>query len=202
MAAGVAACTAGAFIDAQAQTPASEDVFGLPPEAKDFLGLLQNRGKPLEIEAALAEPEAGGVERYGGNGSWVNVKLGGTTLESHFVTVYYERSPATAGVSTAELRKAGLTHILKLEASGDVLLTYQDQTAAGDKAVFYIRENKVWFIGNVAFTQKQNVIKGGTLLANLTTGYVAIASPPRRVLKGPYPPVFETWGVPKPKDAR
>src|SRR5262249_42924054 len=145
LAAAIAACTTWPAIDTQAQAPASNDFF--PPESKDFFGLDQNRGKPLEIEGELAEPEASGVERYGGNRSWVLVNLGSTALETHFVTVSYERSPATAGVSTAELRKAGLAHILKLEASDDVVLTYQDQTAAGHNLVFGIRVNKVWFAG-------------------------------------------------------
>ncbi|MGO9485220.1 MAG: hypothetical protein ACLPX9_11650 [Rhodomicrobium sp.] len=179
----MATWTAGAIIDAQAQTPAS----------KDFFGLVQNRGKPLEIEAALAEPEAGGAERYGGNGSWVRVRLGDTTVKSHFVAVYYERSPATIGISTAELRKAGLTHILKLEASGDVLLRYPDQTATGDKAVFDIRANKVWFEGNVSITHTKNAVR---LFADLTTGKV-LTWDLSDLTKGPYPPVFEKWEQPK-----
>jgi lipopolysaccharide export system protein LptA len=189
LAAGIAVCAAAAIMHAHAQTPAP----------KDFLGLIRNHGKPLEIEAALAEPEADGVERYGGNETWVNVRLGGTTLKSHFVTVYYERGPETANVSTAELRKVGLTHILKLEASGDVLLTYEDQTAVGDKAAFDILANKVWFDGNVTLTQKQKVYTGVRLFANLTTGGFAIAGPllPRNGLKEPSSPVFERWEQPK-----
>ena len=197
LAAGMAALTAGAIIDAQAQTPAS----------KDFFGLHENRSKPLEIEGDLAEPEAEGVERYGGNQSWVNVRLGGTALESHFLTVYYERSQATAGAPAAELRKVGLAHILKLEASGDVVLTSQDQTVAGYKATFDVAANKVRFNGPVTLTRMQKVIKGEWLSANFTTGDFAITAPlprtlPSNGLKGRAPPIFEIWGEPTPKDAR
>jgi lipopolysaccharide export system protein LptA len=185
----MAICTTWATTDTQAQAPASND----------FFGLLQNRIKPLEIEAELAEPEAGGVERYGANGSWVLVRLGDTTIKSRFVTVYYERGRATAGESTVDLRKAGFTHILRLEASGNVLLTYQDQTTAGDKAVFAIGANKVTFAGNVVLTKKQNVIKGEWLFANLTTGNAVIGPPrpfesPSNGSKGGYPPIFENLG--------
>jgi lipopolysaccharide export system protein LptA len=208
LAAAIAASTTWPAIDTQAQAPGSNDFF--PTESKDFFGFDQNRGKPVEIEGELAEPEANRVERYGGIRSWVLVRLGSTALESHFVTVYYERSPSTAGVSTAELRKAGLAHILKLEASDDVVLTYQDQTAAGDKLVFGIRVNKAWFAGNVVLTQKQNVIKVGRLFADLTTGYVDDATPaPWELpsLNGHHRPtsekwIYDVWGARKPKDAR
>jgi lipopolysaccharide export system protein LptA len=198
LAAGMAVCTAWGIVDTQAQTPALKDFFGFP----------QNRDKPLEIEADLAEPEDGGVERYGGNESWVSVRLGDITLKCRFFTVYYERGPGTADKTTADLRKVGLTYILKLEASGNVLLTHRDQTATGDKAVFIIRANRVWFEGNVALAQEQNVLKGEWLFANVTTGDVAVRAPrPWEVpskppLKGAYPPVYEIWGEPKPKDAR
>jgi len=206
--AGMAVSTTGAIIKTQAQAPSSNDFF--PPASKDFFGLDQNRSAPLEIKAELAEPEVNGVERYGGNGSWVLVRLGSTALESHFVTVYYERSPATAGVATADLRKAGLAHILKLEASGDVVLAYQDQTAAGGKLVFGIRVNRVWFAGNVVLTQKQNVIKVGRLFANLTTGYIDETTlAPWEVLglnrhRRPTSEkwIYDVWAAPKPKDAR
>ena len=178
----------------------SGDVVAGRPQPKDFFGLLQNRSEPLEIEADLAEQEVGGVDRYGGDGSWVDVRLGSTTIKSRFVTVYHERSPATADVPTADLRKAGLSHILKLETSGDVLLTFQDQTAAADKAVFDISSNKVTFDGNVVLTQGQNIIKDFELVVYLTKGYAitgrALWELPRKVPKGNYPPVFEIWGKP------
>jgi lipopolysaccharide export system protein LptA len=183
----------GGIADAQAQTPAPED----------FMGLDQNRGKPLEIEGELAEPEANGVERYSGNASWVLVRLGSTALESHFVTVYYERSQATAGIPTAELRKAGLAHILKLEASGDVVLTYQDQTVAGYKVTFDIAANKVLFNGPVTFTRMQKVTKGAWLSANITTGNYAIAAPLNEHHRSTSQKwLYETWGQPKPKHGR
>jgi lipopolysaccharide export system protein LptA len=204
----------GTIIDNEVQTPArsllqnrNEPLESGVNAPKDFFGLVQNRGEPMKIEGELAEPEAGGVERYGGNQSWVLVRLGSTALESHFLTVYYQRSQTTAGVPPEELRKAGLAHILMLEASDDVVLAYQEQTVAGDKAVFDIGANKVRFDGNVALTQTQNVTIGGHLLANLTTGLVLITAPrpwelPSNGLKGRFPPIFETWGGPKPKDAR
>jgi lipopolysaccharide export system protein LptA len=168
-AAAIAACTSWATIGSQAQTPAFKEYFGF---------LVENRVKPLEIEADLAEPEIAGVERYGGNTSRVAVKLGGVTIRSRSLTVVYERSAPTTGATTADLRKAGLVHILTLEASGGVLLTYQDQTAPGDKAVavdeavFDIRANTVTFTGNVKLTGWGNRIEGRRLVADLTKGFL------------------------------
>ena len=68
MAAGLAAWMTGETAETQAQTPASDDLLEVIQKSEDFFGLLRNRVKPLEIEADLAEPETGGVERYGGNG--------------------------------------------------------------------------------------------------------------------------------------
>jgi lipopolysaccharide export system protein LptA len=163
MAAAVATCTMWAGIGTQAQAPVPKGF---------FLGLTQNRGQPLEIEGELAQLERdSGVEHYlGYAASGVRVKLGDTTIRSRFLTVYYERDGAAAGAIPADLRKAGLVHIRRLEASGNVVLTEQDQIAAGDNAVFDVQANVITFTGNAMITQCENRVQGSRLIANLTTG--------------------------------
>ena len=66
---------AGSFFDNKTFPPAlhlfksPNKPVEIPNTQEDFLGLFKNRGEPLEIKGSLAEPEANGVERYGGNGS-------------------------------------------------------------------------------------------------------------------------------------
>jgi lipopolysaccharide export system protein LptA len=169
MAAAMAACTTWGAIDTRAQPPAWGNV---------FLGLAQNRGGPLEIEGDLVQSELdSGVEHYVGNASGVQVKLGDTTIRSRFLTVYYERDGPADDINPADIRKAGLVHIHRLEASGDVTVKYQDQIATGDNAVFDIQANVVTFTGNVVITQGRNQIQGGRLIADLTTGKLTIFPP-------------------------
>jgi lipopolysaccharide export system protein LptA len=181
--------TPGPIIDDQTQTP----------EIKDFFGLLKNRGQPLEIEADQVERDDKGVERYGKNGSWVKLRLGNTIMKSRFLTIHYECGMKSASETTGELRKAGLAHILRIEASGNVLLSHRDLTAVGNSAVFDVSANKLWLKGNVVLTQQQSVTVGGSLYADIASGRFLIGPQslwdmPRKSLKEPYPPVFEIPG--------
>ncbi len=72
-----------------------------------FFGLHKNRGQPLSIQGNVIQAETNGIEKYGGSGSWVLLRLGDAALESHFITILYDRGSETADMPPSNLRKAG-----------------------------------------------------------------------------------------------
>ena len=105
----------------------------------------------------------------------VRVKQGDTGLRCKSLVVFYEQS-GEAGDKSKSLQAAnpgpgGEQRIRRLEARGSVVVTQKDQTATGDLGIFDMKSNTVTLTGNpVVMTQGQNVLRGGKLVVDLTSG--------------------------------
>jgi lipopolysaccharide export system protein LptA len=142
-----------------------------PPNA--LQGFSQNRGQPVQIEAATLEVrDKDKVATFSGN---VHVIQGDTDMRCRSLVVFYEDegvqgAGANPGIRTAQPGPGGNSKIKRLEANGNVVVTQKDQTATGDKGVFDMRANTVTLLGNVVMSQGQNVLRGERLVVNLTSG--------------------------------
>ncbi|MEX0753476.1 MAG: LptA/OstA family protein [Xanthobacteraceae bacterium] len=168
------AAAGAAVIDAKAQgariaPPASRAIpanLG-PPNA--LQGFSQNRGQPVQIEAATLEVrDKDKVATFSGN---VHVIQGDTDMRSRTLVVFYEEDASVkTGARAAQPGPGGTSQIKRLEAKGDVVVTQKDQTATGDRGIFDMRANTVTLIGNVIISQGQNVLRGERLTVDLTSG--------------------------------
>lgn len=154
-------CIAG-----QAQ-PASKG----PPNA--LQGFSQNRDQPVHIEAATLEVRDKQKEAtFSGD---VRVKQGDTGLRCKSLVVFYEQNGEGAEkgktLQAAAPGPGGEQRIKRLEARGGVVVTQKDQTATGELGIFDMKTNTVTLTGNpVVMTQGQNVLRGGKLVVDLTSG--------------------------------
>src|SRR4051812_10658167 len=122
-------------------------------------GFQQNRGQPVQIEAARLEVrDKDKMATFNGN---VKVVQGDTTMRCKTLVVFYEQSSkdgeqVVAAVKTMPAAKpgpGGSSQINKLEAGGGVTVTQKDQTATGERALFDMKSNTVTLLGNVLVTQ-------------------------------------------------
>jgi lipopolysaccharide export system protein LptA len=63
-----------------------------------------------------------------------------------------------------------------MEATGNVVITSDDQVGMGDRASYDKGENKVYMYGNVSLSQGPNITKGEKLVYDLTTGQAHVES--------------------------
>ena len=160
-------------------------------------GFQQNRGEPVQIEAARLEVrDKEKMATFTGN---VKVVQGDTTMRCKTLVVFYEQqnkdgqqAQAAAGktMPAAKPGPGGSSQISKLEASGGVTVVQKDQTATGDRALFDMKSNTVTLLGNVLVSQGPNVMRGEKLVVDLTTGVsrVDAGSGPVRMLIPQGPP--------------
>lgn len=154
-----------AIFAAQAQTSSG------PPNA--LQGFSQNRDKPVHIEAATLEVRD--KQKQATFSGDVRVKQGDTGLRCKSLVVFYEQG-AESGDKNKSLQAAspgpgGEQRIKRLEARGGVVVTQKDQTATGELGIFDMKSNTVTLTGNpVVMTQGQNVLRGGKLVVDLTSG--------------------------------
>jgi lipopolysaccharide export system protein LptA len=73
-------------------------------------------------------------------------------------------------MKAAEPGPGGQQQIKRIEARGGVTVAQKEQTAAGDSAIFNLRENTVTLTGNVVVTRGQDILRGHRLMVNLTSG--------------------------------
>ena len=144
-----------------------------PPNA--LQGFSQNRDQPVNIKAnALEVRNQKKVATYTGH---VHLVQGDTTLRCKTLIVYYDgdqpgdQAPAA---KSAAATPASSGNIRLMEAIGQVVVTQNDQTATGEKAVYDMKTNLVTLsalAGNyVAVTQGPNVVQGVRLVVHLDTG--------------------------------
>ena len=137
-------------------------------------GFSQNRGQPVQIEAAALEVrDKEKVATFTGN---VKVVQGDTTMRCKSLVVFYEQQggqKAQAGTQTMKAATpgpGGSSQISRLEARGGVTVTQKDQIANGDTGVFDMKANTVTLMGNVVVSQGPNVMRGDRLVVDLTSG--------------------------------
>jgi lipopolysaccharide export system protein LptA len=73
-------------------------------------------------------------------------------------------------MKAADPGPGGERQIKRIEAKGGVTVTQKDQNAAGDAAIFNMRENIVTLTGNVVVTKGADVLRGQRLVVDLTNG--------------------------------
>ena len=142
-----------------------------PPNA--LQGFSQNRDQPVHIEAATLEVRD--KQKQATFSGDVRVKQGDTGLRCKSLVVFYEQSGEPADGSktlqAASPGPSGEQRIKRLEARGSVVVTQKDQTATGELGIFDMKTNTVTLTGNpVVMTQGQNVLRGGKLVVDLTSG--------------------------------
>jgi lipopolysaccharide export system protein LptA len=158
--------SSGLVAHAQTQT-ASQG----PPNA--LQGFSQNRDQPVHIEAATLEVRD--KQKQATFSGDVRVKQGDTGLRCKSLVVFYEQSGEPTGsnntLQAANPGPGGEQRIKRLEARGNVVVTQKDQTATGELGIFDMKTNTVTLTGNpVVMTQGQNVLRGGKLVVDLTSG--------------------------------
>jgi lipopolysaccharide export system protein LptA len=142
-----------------------------PPNA--LQGFSQNRDQPVHIEAATLEVrDKQKLATFSGD---VRVKQGDTGLRCKSLVVFYEQNgEPTDGSKTLQAASPGPSgeqRIKRLEARGAVVVTQKDQTATGELGIFDMKTNTVTLTGNpVVMTQGQNILRGGKLVVDLTSG--------------------------------
>lgn len=60
--------------------------------------------------------------------------------------------------------------ITELQADGNVIFLKDKQLATGDKAIYFINQDKVIIIGNVELKRNSNIIKGEKLVIDFLSG--------------------------------
>jgi lipopolysaccharide export system protein LptA len=140
---------------------------GGPPNA--LQGFSQNRDEPVKIRAASLEVrEKDKQATFTGD---VHVLQGDTEMRCRLLTVFYEEEEVgTRKVKAAEPGPGGDKQIKRIEAKGSVVVVQKDQNAAGDAAIFNMRENTVTLTGNVVVTRGADILRGQRLVVDLTTG--------------------------------
>jgi lipopolysaccharide export system protein LptA len=141
-----------------------------PPNA--LQGFSQNRDQPVKIQAATLEVrEKDKQATFSGD---VHVINGDTELRCRSLVVFYDgdnTSNASAkNMKAADPGPSGERQIKRIEAKGGVTVVQKEQNAAGDAAIFNMRDNTVTLTGNVVVTRGQDILRGQRLVVDLTSG--------------------------------
>ncbi|MEL6967798.1 MAG: LptA/OstA family protein [Pseudomonadota bacterium] len=139
-------------IDAQAQV-----------SGKAFEGFRGNSKSPIQIEADRLEVEDGkSMAIFVGN---VKVQQGTSRITTSRLVVRYK-----SGGGTSQ------QNIDRLELSGGLVVTSQDNTATADSGVYEVANENITLNGNVVISQGTSVAKGCKLRANLKTNVARLES--------------------------
>jgi len=131
-------------------------------------GFSQNRGQPVQIEAASLEVrDTEKIATFTGN---VKVVQGDTTMRCKSLVVFYDAQPNPGAMKAASPGPGGSSQISRLEARGGVTVIQKEQTATGETGVFDMKSNTVTLTGNVVVSHGPNVMRGERLVVDLTTG--------------------------------
>jgi lipopolysaccharide export system protein LptA len=144
-------------------------------------GFSQNRDQPVRIRAAALEVrEKDKQATFSGE---VHVVNGDTELRCRSLHVFYDDDSGSAkNTKAADPGTSGEKSINRIEAKGGVTVVQKDQNAAGDAAIFNMRENIVTLTGNVVVTRGGTVMRGQRLTVNLTSGVSKMDQGPVDVL--------------------
>jgi lipopolysaccharide export system protein LptA len=137
-----------------------------PPNA--LQGFSQNRDQPVKIQAASLEVrEKDKQATFSGD---VHVMNGDTELRCRSLVVFYDDDTSAKNMKAADPGPGGERQIKRIEAKGGVTVVQKEQNAAGDAAIFNMRENTVTLTGNVVVTRGQDVLRGQRLVVDLASG--------------------------------
>jgi lipopolysaccharide export system protein LptA len=156
-------------------------------QASPFQGFSSDNGKPVDVNSDSLEVYQNEQKAiFVGN---VVAVQGDSTLKTPRLVVYYENTNAAGanGGSSSDAGKpeaapaktstapSSQSSIKRLEASGGVVVTSQDQKATGDNGVFDMATNTAVLTGNVVMTQGANVVRGKELHVDLKTGLAKVS---------------------------
>ena len=167
------AATEGAASAARAG-PAAAPKSSAPPNAMQ--GFSQNRNQPVRIKSEALEA---GNQKEGRDAIRATVRLvqGDTTLRSKSLAIVHYDGDQAGGqgpAAKASPTPAGGGSIRNMEAIGQVVVTQNDQTATGEKAVYDMPTNLITLSaapGNyVTVTQGPNAVEGLRLVVHVDTG--------------------------------
>jgi lipopolysaccharide export system protein LptA len=131
-------------------------------------GFSQNRDQPVRIRAAVLEVrEKDKIATFTGD---VHVVNGDTELRCKALTVFYDDDGGAKVMKAVDSGPGGERQVKRIEAKGGVTVVQKDQNAAGDTAIFNMRDNTVTLVGNVIVTQGGSVMRGQRLVVDLTSG--------------------------------
>ncbi len=139
-----------------------------PPNA--LQGFSQNRDQPVKIQAASLEVrEKDKQATFSGD---VHVINGDTELRCRSLVVFYDddNNASAKNMKAADPGPSGARQIKRIEAKGGVSVVQKEQNAAGDTAIFNMRDNIVTLTGNVVVTRGQDILRGQRLVVDLTNG--------------------------------
>ena len=134
-----------------------------------------SQGPPNALQGFSATLEVRDKQKQATFSGDVRVKQGDTGLRCKSLVVFYEQSgdpsDGSKTLQAANPGPSGEQRIKRLEARGGVVVTQKDQTATGELGIFDMKTNTVTLTGNpVVMTQGQNVLRGGKLVVDLTSG--------------------------------
>ena len=151
--------------------------------ANPFQGFSGDSGKPVDVNSDSLEVYQNEQKAiFTGN---VVAVQGDSTLRSPRLVVFYDNAqngeaPAAqpqANQPAADAPQGNsiqTSSIKRLEASGGVVVTSQDQKATGESGVFDMVSNTATLVGGVVLTQGPNVIRGKQLVVDLKTGVARV----------------------------
>jgi lipopolysaccharide export system protein LptA len=127
----------------------------------------RNKDQPIEITAnELTVRQQENLAIFRGD---VDAVQGDTSLKADELRVFYvSQDGNVAG--------GGGNNIRRIEASGNVLLAQPDQSAAGDRGVYDVPNDKVTLTGNVVLSNPENIVRGSHLDYDLGTGVATVSA--------------------------
>ncbi len=129
--------------------------------APDASAQLSSAGGPISYSADNLEYTDGQRQLVlTGN---VDVRQSDSTLQSDKLTLFFKS--ATPGANAL-----GAGDIDRMIAEGQVYYVRPEQKARGDRAVYEVATDSVTFTGNVVVASDDNVIRGETLVLEITGG--------------------------------
>ncbi|MDX2235832.1 MAG: LptA/OstA family protein [Hyphomonadaceae bacterium] len=102
----------------------------------------------------------------------VDVVQSDSRLQSDKLTLFFK--PTTGG-GGGEAGAIGTGDIERIIAEGQVYYVRPEQKARGDRAVYDVSSDSVTFTGNVVVASTENVIRGETLVLEISGGRTTIA---------------------------
>ena len=83
-------------------------------------------------------------------------------------------------------KKKEIESIEKLDASGNVKFTRENQIALGDNAIYFVKSEKIFFKGNVSLQREDSVMLGDELSIDLKTSSSKLTSKSNEKVRAKY----------------
>src|SRR5262245_17762510 len=99
----------------------------------------------------------------------VDIVQNDARLRADRITLYFSQSSAAASAGGGQQSGGmGSGDIERMIAEGEVYYVRPAQSARGNRAVYDVRQDNVTFTGNVVVASEENVIRGETMILNIT----------------------------------